>query len=328
MADKVQTMAYFGETPWHGKGKAVDHAMTSAEAIEFAGLNWDVAKVPLYLANGVQAPGAWATQRGDTGATLGIVGDQYEVLQNRDAFQIADAIVGEKAAMYHTAGALSDGKRVWMLLKMPGVIRTIGDDVTEKYLLVANGHDGSFAVHVMMTPVRVVCNNTLNAALGIEFGKQSKKMPNKLTLRHTASLSDKLQVRQVREVLGLAAKHFDLFEQLSQKLVATKFDKANLKKFAQATGVIPTEKKEGDSLSTRAQNIMDEISALFETGKGTEIPGVKGTAWAAYNAITEFVDHSRGADADARANSLLYGSGARIKQAAFDQAVELIGARQ
>lgn len=318
MTANVQSMFYYGEKPWHGFGKRVDNVLTSAEAIEAAGLNWSVEKQPVFLENGVKVPSAFANVRSDNGKVLGMVGDQYTVLQNATAFSLADAIVGEKAAMYHTAGSLGEGQRVWMLLKMPGVIRTIGDDVTEKYLLVGNGHDGSFALHILFTPIRVVCQNTLNAAVS--------QATNKVTIRHTESLKEKVNVKELRRNLGLAAEYFDLFETMSQRLVATKFSSADLKKFAQSTGVIPTE-KEGDKLSTRASNIMDEISALFEAGKGTEIAGVKGTAWAAYNAITEYVDHARGNDADTRANSLLYGSGARIKQAAWNQAVSLVSAR-
>ena len=142
MPANINTMMYVGEKPWHGLGKRLENAATSAEAIKAAGLDWKVTKEPLFLEGGTRLEKALATVREDTGAVLGVVGKVYQPLQNKDAFKFFDAVVGIKEAMYHTAGALGDGECVWILAKLPGVVRVVGDDITEKYLLLTNRHDG------------------------------------------------------------------------------------------------------------------------------------------------------------------------------------------
>lgn len=311
MSANVQTMMYTGETPWHGFGKHVENALTSADAIAAAGLDWKVNKSELFLSDGSKVPGSFANVRSDNGAVLGVVGSQYTVLQNKDAFSVADAIVGVKEAMYHTAGALGQGERVWMMLKVPGYIQIVGDDVTEKFLLLSNSHDGSGAVEILFTPIRVVCQNTLNQALS--------GTKNKFKIRHTINMGGR--VEDARAALGFANKHFDIFETVAKKMSATKFTHDELKEYAQMSGVIPTEQK----MSGRAKNILEELSDLFENGKGAKMLGVRGTVWGAYNSVAEYVDHKRGSDQEKRSISLLYGSGSRIKQEAFDRALVLSG---
>jgi len=157
-------MMYVGEKPWHGLGTRLENAATSAEAIKAAGLDWNVTKQPLFLEGGMQLERALATVREDTGAVLGVVGKVYQPLQNKDAFSFFDAVVGIKEAMYHTAGALGKGECVWILAKLPGVVRVVGDDITEKYLLLTNRHDGWGSATVMFTPIRVVCQSAIRSA--------------------------------------------------------------------------------------------------------------------------------------------------------------------
>lgn len=317
MSANIETMFYYGEKPWHGLGKSVEKALTSAEAIEAAGLNWQVEKKPLFVqsqdeSSFLQVPGSFATVRKDNGVVLGNVGSIYTVLQNKDAFSLADAIVGVKEAHYHTAGALGKGQRVWLLLKANGIIRTTKEDSTEKYLLLSNSHDGSSAVEIMFTPIRVVCQNTLNQAIGGTI--------NKAKVRHTVNMG--ARVEEVRRTLSIANSYFGAFEAASQALVKIKFREKQIKKLIEESGAIPIETEE-KQMTTRAKNIFEEISALFESGKGTALPGVKGTAWAAYNAVVEYVDHKRGKDELQRADSLLYGSGRRIKQKAWESVLTL-----
>jgi phage/plasmid-like protein (TIGR03299 family) len=306
-------MMYYGAKPWHKMGNEVMAAQTSAEAIIAAGLNWEVKKEQLYLKDGREADGAMATMRTDTNKQLGIVGNVYRPLQNKEAFSFFDAVVGEKLAIYHTAGALGAGEVVWMLAKLPGYIRTIGDDVSEKFLLLTNSHDGTSVVKVMFTPIRVVCQNTLNIALS-----GSEKIAR---LKHCSTMGMRLDY--VRETIGLVSSQFTMFEDITRRMAAHQVTSDALKKFVVSSGVVPIT-ADGDKPSSRAYNIMEDVSKMFEYGKGADMPGAKGTLWGAFNAVVEYVDYARSSKGDNRAKSLLMGSGANVKQKAWDSAVSLI----
>lgn len=319
MGHNIDSMMYVGEKPWHGLGTKLEHVATAAEAIAAARLDWGVSKEPLYLKDGREVPKSFATVREDNKAILGVVGDVYRPLQNKEAFSFFDAVVGSKEAIYHTAGALGDGSRVWILAKLPGHVRVVGDDVTEKFVLLTNTHDGTSAVQVMFTPIRVVCQNTLN--VGMAQGTRKQK------LRHTAALG--LKVLDVQEGLGIVNQRFQAFEEAAQALTKVQLDGQGWRAFCRSVGIIPADEQK--KMSRRAQNIIDEVTRFFEYGKGNTLPGVKGTAWAAFNAVTEYVDHARTtrggqSEVEARASSLLFGSGAILKQKAWDAAVSLISA--
>lgn len=309
----VNSMMYAGEKPWHGLGTKVDSAQTSAEAIIAAELNWGVKKEIMYLKNGNEVPDSFAVVREDVGLPIGVVGNVYTPLQNKEAFSFFDAVVGEKAAMYHTAGALGKGEVVWLLAKLPGYIRTLKDDITEKYLLLTNSHNGSSPVKIMFTPIRVVCQNTLNIALA--GNDQIAK------IRHCSTMGEKIDY--VRETIGIVSAQFSMFEELSNVMAKTQINNDGLKNYLYDANVIPKQ-KEGEKQSTRAYNIMEEVSGLFEKGRGSDMKSAKGTVWGAFNAVAEYVDYVRSSKNDARTKSLLIGSGASMKQRAWDTAVTLI----
>lgn len=313
MAHNINSIMYYGQKPWHKLGVEVDKAQTSAEAITAAGLNWEAHLEPLYRKTGEQAEGVKLVTRSDNDAQLGSVGDVYTPLQNKDAFRFFDAVVGEKAAMYHTAGCLGQGEIVWLLAKLPGYIRVIGDDVSEKYLLLTNSHDGTSSVRVLFTPIRVVCQNTLNIAIA-GANKTAK-------IKHSAQIGNKLDY--VRDTIGLVSAQFSLFEEVAKQMTMKQVTNEALKAFITSSGLVPVVKY-GEDPSTRASNIMEEVSALFEKGLGAEMKGVKGTAWGAFNAVVEYVDYKRATKGDNRAKSLLMGSGATVKQKAWDAALALI----
>jgi phage/plasmid-like protein (TIGR03299 family) len=199
-----------------------------------------------------------------------------------------------------------------LLAKLPGYIRTVGDDVSEKYLLLSNSHDGSGSVEVMFTPIRVVCANTLNVAI--------KSKLRSIKIRHTANLGQK--VADAQKALGIMSQQFTIFEEISQKLATVQVTHRTLKDYVVSTGLIPAVTDEKDQ-SSRARNIMEQVSNLFERGKGAELDGARGTLWGAFNAVSEYTDHYRGPSLTNRTESLLYGSGANIKQTAFERALLL-----
>ena len=165
MPANVETMFSVRETPWHGLGRIIMDAPASREALELAGLNWQVESRNIYSGTGAMIPGYRANVRSTDDAVLGVVSDRYRIVQNEEAFQFTDDLLGE-GVTYETAGSLQGGKKVWMLARLPRKYLIAGDQVVP-YLVIFNSHDGSSGVKVAMTPIRVVCQNTLNLALNL-----------------------------------------------------------------------------------------------------------------------------------------------------------------
>ncbi len=192
MAANVETMFYVREKPWHGLGVEVQEAPTSIDALVYAGLDWRVLQKDVFAEDGARIAGYKVNIRSSDNTALGIVSDRYKVVQNEDAFRFTDDLLGE-GVTYETAGALQGGRKVWMLAKMPHRY-IIGGDKIEPYMVVMNSHDGSSGIKVAMTPIRVVCQNTLNLALG-----SAKRT---WTTKHTENVMSR--VHEARETLLLA----------------------------------------------------------------------------------------------------------------------------
>lgn len=164
MAANVESMMYVGRmVPWHGLGTSVAEAPTSEKALEFSGLNWNVIQKPLWTEEGIAVPGFKANLRETDNQVLGVVTDRYKVVQNTEAFAFTDELLGE-GVTYETAGSLQNGRKTWVLAKLPQKYIISGDEITP-YLVFMNSHDGTSGMKAAMTPIRVVCNNTLNLAL-------------------------------------------------------------------------------------------------------------------------------------------------------------------
>lgn len=215
MAALVESMMYVREVPWHGLGTKVNEAPTSKEAIKLAGLDWNVNPTVIYDANGKEISGYKANMRDSDQSILGIVSDRYQIVQNSEAFEFTDSLLDE-GVVYETAGSLRDGKQIWLLARMPSTT-ILGDDV-DPYLCFTNTFDGSGAIKVCMTPVRVVCNNTLNLAL--ETTKRS------WSTRHIGDLAGKLH--QAKETLGLAQEYMKKLDENADRLANTKLSDAEI----------------------------------------------------------------------------------------------------
>ena len=317
-------MFYTGDAPWHMLGTALDHVATAKEAIFAAGMDWGVEKYPVFWqdGDGMHAIGdKRAIIRGDTRAYFSVMGDGYTPVSNSAAFYFFDRVVGAGEATYHTAGSLNGGKRIWILAKLNGELAVTNKDVLEKYILLANSHDGSQALTMMFTPVRVVCSNTLRMAMGHK--------DHAFYARHTERVFNR--ALEAREVLGLAEAYFANFEAGAARLVAKQLKSKDLEEMLRWVIHIPNEEAFLSDLHKTKQYAVDQITALFEKGRGNDMPGVKGTAWAAYNAVTEFVDYYRPAGkgaktagvmtaavVDKRLNSAWFGSGSTIKERAWE----------
>lgn len=302
------SMMYVGETPWHRLGTKLEKPTTAAEAIQAAGLDFTVQMMPLRTEHvDILVERHFATVRMDSFQALGVVGARYTPIQNKDAFTMFDVLVGEGEAIYHSAGALGKGERIWLLAKLPDYIRVNGNDIVEKYLLLTNSHDGSEVVRVKLTPIRVVCENTLTAALeGTE---------QEVRIRHTSNAQVKL--KEAHEILGLSNSLYAELDRIFNEMSARKVTGKEIESYVRA--VFP-EPPRGDYRS-HAAKVHEKVAELVESGAGAEL--ARGTLWGAYNAVTEFVDHFRLAKADdsARLKSMWFGSGEALKKKAFRIAV-------
>jgi phage/plasmid-like protein (TIGR03299 family) len=322
-------MMAVGDPPWHRLGTLLNRPATALEAIEAARLNWEVRKAPLLVCDaGSQHPvrdrfavvrdrtpaaaGIQGALIADSGpVVLGIVGPEYVPLQNRQAFGWFDQIVGQGEAVYHTAGALGEGERVWVLAKLPDSIQVVGDDVADKYLLLSNSHDGSSSVQVKFTPIRVVCQNTLTMALSGGPG---------IRISHTKSMPARLV--DAIGALGIIRRRFGDIASGFRMLAGVQLDGDRLADYLRRVYPEPRD-SDGDSDRERVRRIRKAAEQLFTMGRGNEMSGVRGTLWAAYNGVAELVDHSsEGPSRGSRLESIWFGSGYLTKARAYRIAID------
>ncbi|NQT18351.1 MAG: DUF932 domain-containing protein [Planctomycetes bacterium] len=321
MKNGEASMMYVDEKPWHGLGTKLESPATAAQAIEAAKLDWEVTKVPLYAASGrrrLALENRFAVVRKDLLGkkqckALGIVGSQYTPLQNREAFSFFDPIVGKKAAVYHTAGVLGDGERIWILAKLPEDIRVINDDITHKFLLLSNSHDGTSAVQVKFTPIRVVCQNTLTMALN--------KGPT-VWVAHTQNIHERL--REAERLLGIVKEGFAEIEKTFKAMVQVKMGADKLNEYLSLVFPDPADQTNERAAKKVLKN-RGWAEHFFNQGKGNSARGVRSTLWAAYNGVTEFVDHGETRrTGPRRLNSVWFGDGYLIKARAYEAAKDRI----
>lgn len=278
MAHEIETMAYYTEggrfAPWHGLGTPVDTVMTSAEALELAGLDWEVNSRPIYTDNGIQIPGYIANTRSSDNKVLGVVSDKYKIVQNKEAFAFTDSLL-DHDAKYVTAGSLRGGKNVWMLAQLPRT-KILGDDI-DQYLCFTNTHDGTGAVRVFCTPTRVVCQNTLNLALST--AKRS------WSCRHMGNMESKMH--EASRTLELANKYMEELATKADQLANTTITDERL--YQIVAEMFPVD----DNQSHRQLANMEKAKTEFMVAYYMpDIKQFRNTAWGALNAMADFCDHS------------------------------------
>jgi phage/plasmid-like protein (TIGR03299 family) len=253
----------------------------------------------------VDGPRNFCTVRRDTETVLGIVGDRYTVLQNKDAFTFFDSLVGAGEAIFETSGALGQGETIWLLAKLPGFIRIGRNDEVKKYLLLTNSHDGKSMVRAKLTPVRVVCNNTLSAAL--EGAEQEVR------IRHTPSAVDRLA--EAHKILGLTNALYQELDLIFNRMNVKRITERHLLEFVKT--LIPDNQEA--SFNTRTENMRSKILELSETGASAEHS--RGSLWGALNAVSEYTDHVQNSTIpEKRLTSVWFGSGEKLKLRAFELA--------
>jgi phage/plasmid-like protein (TIGR03299 family) len=314
-----------GEAPWHRLGVNVDRAQTSDEAIGLAGLDWRVESWPVRAFDAetdrsIHVPNKVALVRDDTKAVVGVHSESYAPLQNRDAFGFMDSLVQDDVLRYETAGSLKGGKVIWMLAKLPGSIELAGGaDVSHPYMLLSNSHDGTQAIRVMPTAVRVVCQNTLRMAHG-------RRGQRGLSIRHTGRIESK--IAEAREVLGLAVKQTKAYGEQVSALAGKSLKRAEA--LAYFEGVVPIERGASERTKRAVDKTRGRLMELFMDEPANTLKGIEGTAWAALNAVTQYVDHEaramgQGAMKDEnRLRSSWFGQGDAMKSDAFEDALDLL----
>lgn len=319
------------ELAWHRLGVTVD-AMTSAECMVLAGLDFEVALAPLYspvgefltveqsktkslalrdtdrgLKQAIVVPNAYATYRTDTNVAFGTVGNRYEVVQNLEAFDFFDEIIGQGHAAYETAGALGNGETIFITAKLPSKLVVRKEDI-DKYLLFTMSHDGSGSIKVMFTPIRVVCNNTLSAAL---TGRE------KVTIKHTKNARERLDLAPT--LLGITKNASENYEKVFDRFTRVAIDDEEVENFVDK--IFKFDYEELSDLSTKSLNKRNAILEYYETGVGQA--GIQGTLWGAYNMVTGYLQNGVDKKAEAQFTNEFLKTNADIRANAMKELLEL-----
>lgn len=321
------------EKAWHGLGQIVEDYPTSEEAIKHVGLDYEVVKSSLFTkgsgitetADGIEmgsseleVPNYYANIRTDNNTVLGVVGKDYHIVQNREAFDFFDAIVGgNEGILYEIAGALGNGQRIFITAKLPGYIRVgNGDDVTEKYIFLTTSHDGSGSITAAFTPIRIVCQNTLNASL--------RNMTNVVRIKHTSGA--KQRIENAHRIMGLANTLSDQLEGIFNEWTKIRATDQEVRKLIQLA-LCPNKEtlehiKKGaeDELSTVFKNTANDAFAYAMVSDTQQMNTAKGTLFGAYNAVTGYFQNVRSyRDDEAKLKSIVMGGTAQLKsQKAFE----------
>lgn len=319
------------EKAWHGLGTILNDYPNTEQALKMAGLDFIVEKRPLFTYDNenhaadedtgikipeIQCPNHFATMRTDTAEVLGVVGRDYEVIQNVDAFNFFDSIVGGDGIQYETAGALGKGERIFITAKLPGYIRVGNADLIEQYLFLTTSHDGFGSITAAFTPVRIVCNNTLNAAM--------RNCSNAIKIRHTASAKERLE--QAHRVMGISNTLSAELESLFNKWAKVRITDAEVKKLIQRA-MVPNkevlqnlEAGKEDETSAYFKNMVNTVYEYAMTSPTQLQETTAGTVFGAYNAITGYFQNMRTyKNEEVKLKSLFLGGTAQLRtQAAFD----------
>lgn len=281
MSHEVETMFYTSNeqngrfVPWHGLGTPVEESLTSADALKVAGLDWTVESKPIFTAESLEIPGFKANTRNTDGKVLGIVTDRYQIVQNTEAFDFTDALIGE-GCRYETAGSLKGGKKIFLLAKMPET--KILDDEVDPYICFTNNHSGTGAIQVCMTPIRVVCNNTLNLALDNATRKWATK--------HVGDMQSKLQ--EAKHTLLLANKYMDELGKTADMLAHTKVTDDEIVKLLD--DLFPINEDDSDRKKSNINDVKEQFMVCMFA---PDILKFKNTAWGVVNAASDFMSHTQ-----------------------------------
>lgn len=321
---------------WHGLGTIVTEYPTSSEAVRYAGLDYEVIKRPLFTYDTenheadadtgikipeIEVPNYFATVRTDTEQVLGVVGKDYEVVQNRDAFSFFDSIVSGDGIQYETAGALGRGERIFITAKLPNYIEVGKGDLIEQYLFLTTSHDGLGSITAAFTPVRIVCANTLNAAL--------RNQTHSIKIRHTLGAKERLET--AHRLMGISNQISTTLDAIWNQWAKVRITDDEVKKLV-TLALMPKKEtaaamkpKEWEQLSSYCRKASEDAFAYAMSNPSQQLDTTRGTLFGAYNAVTGYFQNVRGyKSGEAKLKSLLLGGTAQEKaQRAFDLCLDV-----
>lgn len=311
------SMVSAGLKPWHqdlgiGVKERADELMTWEEAYERAGLTWEVEKRKVYAGSkhrSIAVPGYVATVRADKDIPLGVVKESYSVIQNSECFAFLNALVDSGDLQYETAGSLQQGRMVWALAHVPADIDLGEGGNVKSYLLMTNNHDGRGAATAAVTPIRVECQNTLDAAL---------RTQRRFAIRHIGNTVSKLE--EARQALGITFAYMETFEAVARRLLGTPLSAKEI--VALTEELVPSPRDPDEPVPTRTLNRREAILSIVNGADNLQ--NVKGTAWGFYNAVAQYADHeityreTKGSPrAENRALAIIGGSASEMKDKAL-----------
>jgi len=308
-------MAYTGDLPWHGLGTKVSNDLTPEQMLKAAGLNWTVDPVDLFAEVGGKrlATGHRALVRSTDQRVIDVITDDWNPVQNSDAFEFFNDFVAHGDMSMETAGSLKDGKIVWALAKVKESFDLFGGkDRVDAYLHFTNPHQYGQSIDVRFTPIRVVCNNTLTLSL-------NTKSKNMVKVSHRREFDPD----QVKEALGVAKQKLAKYKEMAEFLSQKRYNNENVVDyFKRIFPVLTTKVDSKKLLSNSAERGLDIVK--FDSQPGAEYG--KGTFWELFNTVTYMTDHEIGRSVDARLTSAWYGANKNLKTKALELAVEMADA--
>ena len=314
MLEQANDMMYVDPTgnnaPWHHLGTRLIEAPNTEQALKTSHMDWQVNMRPLFNEFGDQSTHR-ETFRADNGKVLGVVGPNYVPLQNTEAFSFFDPLIQDGTLQYETAGILQGGKKVWILARTASKETEVAkDDVVRNYVLLSNSHDGTMAIRVGFVGIRVVCWNTLSMAIESEDSKL-------IRIRHTTNSARVIE--EIRKIMVVSESAFQTTIKNYKKLTKCQVSLADIKQYVTVVFGLKEEserKREPESLT--------KIIDLFEHGRGNDLPSIKGSAWALYNASAEYAQYFQGRTEESRLNNIWFGQGFSRNKVALQTALELV----
>ncbi len=316
MVAAVQTMAYVGETPWHGLGEKVDPSISIEEWKEKSGMNYKLLEQPVFTNVGgmKKIPGYKAIVRSDSGHHLSLMKDGYKLVQPGEVLDFFKDLTDKMGFQLETAGVLREGRKYWALANIGKEARIMGQDQLGGYLLLGTSCDGTMATTATFTSIRVVCQNTLSWA--IQDAETNKETSRLIKIYHRSAF----QPEQVKMQLGIGAASWENFIDRVNVMAQRKVKPSEAQQFLVNVFGDPLKDLEEQP---NARAIKTAYGLFNGQGRGSDFKSADGTAWGLVNAVTEFIDHKRGKNQDTRLDAAWFGYASNWKTAAWDEALKL-----